>query len=113
MTLENINYIAQIIAVIAVVGSLIFVGVQLHQNALAMRMSAYQAAHERLDHARQMIASDENLSRLYDAGLRDPASLDEAGVARFRLLMFVVVEAMQTVHVLFVQSKLSHEEWTP
>jgi len=113
MALETIYYISQTIAVVAVIGSLIFVGLQLRQNWLAIRMNAYQAAHERLDHARQMIASDEGLARLYDKGQRDPASLDESGVARFRLLMFVVVEAIQTVHVLFVQSKLSQEEWCP
>ncbi len=46
MTLEAIYYLTQIIAVVAILGSLIFVGVQIRQNTKAMKAAAAQAAHE-------------------------------------------------------------------
>ncbi|MFN3230946.1 MAG: hypothetical protein ACE363_02170 [Alphaproteobacteria bacterium] len=43
MTLEEISYIGEIIAAVAVIASLIFVGTQLRQNTRAMRITAGQA----------------------------------------------------------------------
>jgi len=53
--LENISLISQIIGALAVIASLVFVGLQLRQSATSMRLSAYQAAQERLDNVRQFI----------------------------------------------------------
>ena len=42
MTLENINYIAQTVAAVAIFGSLVFVGVQVRQNSAIARAQVHQ-----------------------------------------------------------------------
>ena len=42
MTLENINYIAQIFGAVAIFGSLIFVGIQVRQNTAMSRAEVHQ-----------------------------------------------------------------------
>ena len=46
MTLESIYYIGQTVAVMAILVSLIFVGVQIRQNTREMKSAAAQAVHE-------------------------------------------------------------------
>lgn len=111
MTLESIYYIGQTLAVAAILVSLIFVGVQVRQNSKSMRMAAYQAAQERLDNVRQMIVENADVAEIYDLGLKDPSRLDDRQLVRFRLLLFVAASAMQTLHVLFVQTGIHSAEW--
>jgi hypothetical protein len=46
MTLENIYYIGQTVAVIAIFSSLIFVGFQIRENSAAVRSATAQAVHD-------------------------------------------------------------------
>ena len=111
MSLEQISYLSQIVGALAVVASLIFVGLQLRQSAKSTRLVAYQAAQERLDSVRQAIASDHDVAEILLQGLADPMRLDDVQLVRFRSLLFVVVSAMQTLHVMFVQSNIDASEW--
>ena len=45
MTLEELYYISQIVTVIAIFASLIFVGVQIRQNSAQMRAQTQEAIH--------------------------------------------------------------------
>jgi hypothetical protein len=111
MSLEQISYLSQIVGGIAVIASLIFVGLQLRQGARATHLSAYQAAQERLDNVRQVLASDADLAGIFSQGVADPMRLDDQQLFRFRALMFVLANAMQTLHVMFVQSDIDAAEW--
>jgi len=46
MTLESIYYVGQTIAVVAIFGSLIFVGFQIKENSAAVRSATAQAVHD-------------------------------------------------------------------
>lgn len=46
MTLENIYYVGQTIAVVAIFGSVIFVGFQIRENSAAVRSATAQAVHD-------------------------------------------------------------------
>jgi hypothetical protein len=111
MSLEHINYISQIISTLAVVASLIFVGLQLRQSAKATRLSAYEAAQGRLDNVRQAIMSDPDLAETFSKGLADPMLLDDRQLVRFRLVLFVAANALETLHTMFVQSHIGASEW--
>lgn len=45
MTLENLAYLAEIIGVIAIVASLVFVGIQIKQNTTQSKIAASEAVH--------------------------------------------------------------------
>ena len=65
MTLEAIYYITQIIAVIAVVTSLIFVGLQVRQNTKQTRVQNSAHLQGRFDDLYRMIGEDADLAYAY------------------------------------------------
>lgn len=111
MTLESIYYASQTLAVVGLIASLLFVGKQVRQNSKSMRLSAYQTAQERLDNIREAIAVNADVAAIYTQGLADPVRLDDQQLVRFRMLIFDVASAMQTLHVLSVQSGINPAEW--
>lgn len=72
MTLEAIYFIGQTVAAFAIVGSLIFVGIQSRQASRASELASLQVIQERFDGFRRMVVADKELVDLYDRGLRDP-----------------------------------------
>jgi len=92
MTLEAIYFIGQTVAAFAIVGSLIFVGIQSRQAGRASELATLQLVQDRFDGVRRLIVADKELVDLYDRGLRDPVALEEDELIRFRLLMFIAME---------------------
>lgn len=87
MTLENIYYIGQTIAVLAVVGSLIFVGVQLRQNTIAQRQNAQDAFNiMKFDHM-SLLISNPDVADIHRRGLKDLSKLDDIERWRFGAIM--------------------------
>ncbi|MEL6415956.1 MAG: hypothetical protein AAFP79_16005 [Pseudomonadota bacterium] len=95
MTLEAIYFIGQTVAAFAIVGSLIFVGIQSRQASKASELATLQVMQERFDGFRRMVVADKELVDLYDRGLRDPVELDATELVRFRLMIFIAVEGAQ------------------
>ena len=44
MTLEDLSYVSQIVGVVAIFASLVFVGLQIRQNTLATRAASHNAS---------------------------------------------------------------------
>ena len=95
MTLEAIYFIGQTVAAFAIMGSLIFVGLQSRQASKASELATLQVMQERFDGVRRLLVADKELVDLYDRGMRDPIQLDDAELVRFRLLVFIAVEGAQ------------------
>lgn len=74
--LENISYVADIVGVVLVVASLIYVAKQLHQNTEMLRSNARQAAlGAELDSLTSMIDYPVNLVTLDEADLTETEKL--------------------------------------
>ena len=56
--------IIEIIGLLAIIGSLIFVGIEIRQNSLALRGETHQSISEQVTELYMNIASDERLSKL-------------------------------------------------
>ena len=110
MTLEAIYFIGQTVAAFAIVGSLIFVGLQSRQASKASELATLQVMQERFDGVRRLLVADKELVDLYDRGMRDPAQLEEDELVRLRLMFFIAVEGAQTSFLIKDNSAAALEE---
>lgn len=83
MTLEDIYYVGQTIAVVAIVGSLAFVGVQIRQNTRATRAASHNSVSDSLNEINRMFAENADLTKIWLAGLNDRAGLTAEDRWRF------------------------------
>jgi len=87
MSLEQIAYMAQIIASVGVVLSLIFVGLQVRQSTAALQRNEHNSTMEQWTIIRMAIAKDRDIAELMTAGLGGTRPLDEADQLRLEQLL--------------------------
>ena len=83
MTLEQASLVAQIISAVAVIASLIFVGVQLRQATAAIRGSSSEAHAALYTELVDSIIDNADFARIWSVGLTDPKALGEEEWVRF------------------------------
>jgi hypothetical protein len=64
MTLEELGYISQIIGLVAVFASLIFVGLQIRQNTKAIKARSHHAVTDSFNAINNLILSDPKVARI-------------------------------------------------
>ena len=87
MSLEQIAYMAQIIASVGVVLSLIFVGLQVRQSTAALQRNEHNSTTEQWTVIRMAIAKDRDIAELMTAGFGGTRPLDEADQLRLEQLL--------------------------
>jgi hypothetical protein len=87
MSFEQISYLAQIVASVAVVGSLIFVAVQIRQNTGALQRNEHNSTMAQWTVIRMAIAKNRDIAELMTAGLRGERSVDAADQLRLEMLL--------------------------
>ena len=118
MTLETIYYITQIIAVIAVVASLIFVGLQVRQgaeqtrlNTRALKATSHHAITDSFNHLNTTLATDPDLARIWDAGNKGIENLKPEELTAYYSILLAYIRVFET---LFFQSQtgtMARELW--
>jgi hypothetical protein len=87
MSLEQASYLAQIAGSIAVVVSLIYIGVQLHQNTAQLKRSESNATLSQSSTFRHLLITDRGAAQVWLAGLRNEPPLDPVDRMRFDALL--------------------------
>jgi hypothetical protein len=82
-TLSQLAQIAEVIAAVAVVISLVYVGGEVRQNTAAVRGAAMQAVAATDANALLTVASDSALASIFRRGMDDPAVLSGEEAFRF------------------------------
>src|SRR5947209_10441553 len=82
MSFEQISYLAQIVASVAVVASLIFVALQIKQNTAALQRNEHNSTMEQWTVIRMAIAKHRDIAELMTAGLHGESRLDAADELR-------------------------------
>ena len=103
MTLEDIYYIGQTVAVFAVVVSLLFVGVQIRQNTRATRAASHGGVSAALNEINRMFVENADVTRLWLAGLADRRALSNEERWRFDSLARAYMHVCETM---FIQARL-------
>src|SRR5205085_2306534 len=87
MSFEQISYLAQIVASIGVVVSLIFVGLQIRQNTSALQRDEHNSTMAQWTVIRMAIARNRDIAELMTAGLHGERALDAADQLRLEQLL--------------------------
>lgn len=87
MSFEQISYLAQIVASVGVVVSLVFVGLQIRQNTAALERNEHNSSMEQWTVIRQAIAQNRDIAELMTAGLNGERILDAADQLRLEMLL--------------------------
>ena len=103
MTMADLSNIAQALAAVATVLSLLFVGVQIRQNTRATRAAAHHNAANSLIEINRMLAENGDLAAIYVAGASDRKSLAPEEQLRFDAALRAYLHVCQTM---FVQTEL-------
>ena len=84
---EAVQAVSEALGLIVVIGSLIFVGFQIRQNAKATRAASMNNIMESWGEAYTRISENENLAEIVWSGAQDPNQLSD--VPRWRFALFV------------------------
>ena len=87
MSFEQIPYLAQIVASIGVIVSLIFVGLQIRQNTAALQRNEHNSTMEQWTVIRMAIAKHRDVAELMTSGLQGESPLDAADQLRLEQML--------------------------
>jgi hypothetical protein len=97
MSLEQWSYVAQILGTIAIVVSLIFVGLQIRQNTSALQRNEHNSTMAQWTVIRQAVATNRDIAELMTGGLSGENALDDAD--RIRLENMLQEYAWAAFHI--------------
>jgi hypothetical protein len=109
MGISNLADVADLVAALGVIGSLVFVGLQIRRNARETRLSNFQAVAIEATNWAKDVAASEELTRLYERGLHAYDDLAAAERGRFNLLMMgilIIIELSFIQHSRRLQSEV-------
>ena len=111
MTLEQASLVAQIASAVAVIASLIFVGIQLRRATSAIRASSSQAHSGLYTSLVQSIIDNADFARIWSVGLTDPKALGEAEWIRFVAYASALFRLYESSRVQWLKGRLDEEHW--
>ncbi|MGD9982093.1 MAG: hypothetical protein AB7H66_08345 [Hyphomonadaceae bacterium] len=111
MTLQDLADLSQIIGAVAVIASLIFVGVQLQQNTKAVRAQMSQAHANGYQQIIAGIAENGEFARIWRVGLADYESLNPDERARFLAFTSTLFRFYESSQVQMLGGTLDAEHW--
>jgi len=111
LTLAEAAQVGEVVAAVAVVFSLLYVGRELQSNTSAVRASAMQAVTERSATAVQTMAAVPDLSEVKRVGDVDPSSLTEGGAYQYFLWNRGFWLQMQNVYVQYQLAVFDSAVW--
>jgi hypothetical protein len=97
MTLEQIFYLAQIVAAVGVILSLGFIGVQIKANTAALERSEHNSTMAQWTVIRMAVVEHREIAQLMTAGLQGEVALDAAD--QLRLEQFLAENAWAAFHI--------------
>jgi hypothetical protein len=87
MSFEQLSYLAQIVASVGVIASLIFVGLQIKLNTGALQRNEHNSTMAQWTVIRQAIAGNRDIAELMTAGLNGERALDAADQLRLEQML--------------------------
>ena len=102
MNIMELGAIGEFLSAILVMGSLVFVGLQIRRNTTATKAASHHAVTDSFNATNLVLAREPLLADLWRRGREDRASLDESERIQFDMLQLSVFRIFETI---FYQSR--------
>jgi len=100
ITLEQVYYIGQTVAVVAIIVSLIYLSLQVKQNTRTTRLETVQAISSEFHGFYDLLVSNRDVADVFHRGMFDFQSLDRTEQLQFT---FAITRALRTWHEHYFQ----------
>jgi hypothetical protein len=111
MKFKNWKDLVELIGIAAIVVSLFFVGLELRQNTDAVKASSIDGLSSLSQEFYLLMASDPELSRIFEDGRRDMSQLSDNELARFLWIEHSRVVRLQTAFLQWQRGTLGDQDW--
>ena len=111
MDWNAIGAIGEIIGALAVFLTLVYLAIQIRQNAKAVQASANHASVSEVNQVRTSMYENAELCAIYVQGLAKPDELDEEKRTRFRLLLHNIFLSISNIYFQTTFTGLSVSTW--
>ena len=111
MNWEAINAVSQFVSSIAVVLSVLYLGIQVHRSTRVARVAAQDAAASAVRDVTNTFMENAEMSRIWGAGLEDLSTLSAEDQARFFHATHQFLKALETIHFHYLNGLMDKQLW--
>ncbi len=112
MDLQQLANIAEIVGMLVIAITVIFLTLQMRQNTKALHSNAAQNAHEMISDVYELMIVDPALTNVFIRGMRDPATLSEVETAQFTMYWMRNFFCFQNWYYQSQQGVLDEQFWS-
>lgn len=111
MNWEAINAISQLVSSIAVILSVLYLGIQVHQSTRVAKVAAQDAAAAAIRDVTNTFMENAEMARIWRAGLENLESLSAEDQARFFHATHQFLKALETIHFHHANGLMDEQLW--
>src|SRR5213083_628618 len=111
MNWDAISAISQLIGSIAVVLSVLYLGLQVHRSTRVAKLATQDAAATALRDVTKTLMENAELERIWRIGLEDLSALSAQDQARFFHAAYQFLKAFETIHFHYVYGLMDKQLW--
>lgn len=111
MDIMELGALGELVGGVAVIASLIYVGMQMRQSNRLAADAVVQSARRFTDELLRDLSNDAPLAEFYLAGLADPQPLSAAERIRFDMILMRVFRAMESLFLEHGEGLMSDDVW--
>src|SRR5882724_813204 len=111
MSWEAINAVSQLVSSIAVVLSVLYLGIQVHRSTRVAKLATQDAAATALRDVTKPLMENAELERIWRVGLEDIGALSVEERARFFHAAYQFLKAFETIHFHYVYGMMDRDLW--
>src|SRR5205809_7619021 len=111
MNWEAVSAVSQLVGSIAVVFSVLYLGIQVHRSTRVARLATQDAAATALRDVTKPLMENAELERIWRVGLEDLSALSVEDRARFFHATYQFLKAFETIHFHYVYGLMDGQLW--
>src|SRR6266704_347762 len=111
MNWEAINAVSQLVSSIAVVFSVLYLGIQVHRSTRVAKLATQDSAATALRDVTKPFMENAELARIWPGGLEPLKTLSAQDQARFFHATYQFLKAFETIHFHYVYGLMDRELW--